>query len=122
MYRSDIKVSNMDTNVYRNDEEMEMIKDEIEQNKTEELENRKKEIDESAKFSLEVKDVFKLNRADILIGKGTLPLYEGKVHCGEIELEISPAWGNSQENLDNLSFQVKRGKAERSLIGKIFTN
>ena len=84
--------------------------------------NRKKEMDESTKFSFEVKDVFKLNKADILIGRGTLPLYEGKVHCGEIELEISPAWGNSQENLDNLSFQVKKGKAYQSLIGKIFTN
>ncbi|MBE6355250.1 hypothetical protein [Treponema sp.] len=84
--------------------------------------NRKKEIDKPTKFSFKVKDVFKLNKVDILVGKGSLPFYEGKVHCSEIELEISPAWGNSQENIDNLSFQVKRGKAERSLIGKIFTN
>ena len=82
--------------------------------------NRQREIEEPTRFIFEVREVFHLNKCDILLGKGNLPLYRGKVHCGDIQLDITPSFGNSLERLNNLSFQLKKGSADKSLIGKIF--
>lgn len=82
--------------------------------------NRQREIEEPTRFIFEVREVFNLNKCDILLGKGNLPFYRGKVHCGDIQLDITPSFGNSLDSLNNLSFQLKKGYADKSLIGKIF--
>ena len=82
--------------------------------------NRQKEIDEPIRFMFEVTDVFRLNKVDILLGKGNIPLFEGKIRCGNIQLDVTPVYGNTEDTLNNLSFQVKKGTADKSMIGKIF--
>ena len=82
--------------------------------------NKKEEIDKTKHFIFEVKDVFKLNVFDVLVGKGNIPMYKGKIHCGNTELEVTPIQDNDYTHLENLSFFVRKGKADKKMIGKIF--
>ena len=82
--------------------------------------NKKEEIDKTKQFIFEVKDVFKLNVFDVLVGKGNIPMYKGKIHCGNTELEVTPMQGNDYTHLESLSFFVKKGKADKKMIGKVF--
>lgn len=71
-------------------------------------------------FEFTVADVFDFGNFQILVGKANDPLYDGKIKCDDIELEVKPVWGNREEIKDNLSFQVWKGKADKSLVGKTF--
>ena len=71
-------------------------------------------------FEFTVEEVFNLPRITVLCGKGNIPLYDGKIKSDNVELEIKPAWGNTEDKLDNLAFQVWKGKADKSFVGKTF--
>lgn len=71
-------------------------------------------------FEFIITDVFNFDGISLLVGKGNAPLYDGKIKCDDIELDVKSSFGNHKGNLDKLSLEVINGKTDKSLIGKTF--
>ena len=75
-----------------------------------------------ADFIFTVKEVFHLGTFDMLVGIGNMPVYNGVITCEDVSFEIRTPWiwGDQRQDLENLSFQLRNGRADGAIIGKTF--